>query len=124
LNRIDGDTADHLSLLDYVFSAIANFHDSSNITQLRASLGLLATFLDRRGRTESAATLAGFAGVLPTAAPLVPEFGTTLSHLRDVLGEQTYARSAHDGAVMSMATAVTFAYEQIDRVRHELEQLP
>jgi hypothetical protein len=54
----------------------------------------------------------------------VPEFGATLAHLRDVLGEQTYAMSAHGGAEMSMATAVTFAYDEIDRVRHELEQLP
>jgi predicted ATPase len=104
--------------------AIGNYHDSGNITQLRASLGLLATFLDHRGRAKSAATLAGFAGVLPTAAPSVPEFAATLAHLRDVLGEQTYATSAHDGTEMSMATAVTFAYDEIDRVRHELEQLP
>jgi predicted ATPase len=124
LNRIDGGNADHLSLLDHVSSAIGNYHDSGNITQLRAALGLFATFLDRRGDAEAAATVAGFAGVMPTAAPSVPEFGTTLSHLRDVLGEQTYAMSAHGGAEMSMATAVTFAYDEIDRVRHELEQLP
>jgi tetratricopeptide (TPR) repeat protein len=124
LNRIEGEAPDRLSPLDYISSAIGNYHDSGNITQLRASLGLLATFLDHRGRAKSAATLAGFAGVLPTAAPSVPEFAATLAHLRDVLGEQTYATSAHDGTEMSMATAVTFAYDEIDRVRHELDQLP
>jgi hypothetical protein len=124
LNRIDGDESDHVSLLDYISSAIANYHDSSNITQLRAALGLFATFLDRRGDAEAAATVAGFAGVMPTAAPTVPEFGDTISHLGDILGAKTYESFSRDGAAMTMAAMVSYAYEQIDRVRHELEQLP
>ena len=124
LNRIDGDESDHVSLLDYISSAIANYHDSSNITQLRAALGLFATFLDRRGDAEAAATVAGFAGVMPTAAPTVPEFGDTISHLGDTLGAKTYESFSRDGAAMTMAAMVSYAYEQIDRVRHELEQLP
>jgi predicted ATPase len=124
LNRIDGDESDHVSLLDYISSAIANYHDSSNITQLRAALGLFATFLDRRGDAEAAATVAGFAGVMPTAAPTVPEFGDTISHLGDILGAKTYESFSRDGAAMTMAAMVSYAYEQIDRVRQELEQLP
>jgi predicted ATPase len=124
LNRIDGDESDHVSLLDYISSAIANYHDSSNITQLRAALGLFATFLDRRGDAEAAATVAGFAGVMPTAAPTVPEFGDTVSHLGDILGAKTYESFSRDGAAMTMAAMVSYAYEQIDRVRQELEQLP
>jgi predicted ATPase len=124
LNRIDGDESDHVSLLDYISSAIANYHDSSNITQLRAALGLFATFLDRRGDAEAAATVAGFAGVMPTAAPTVPEFGDTISHLGDILGAKTYESFSRDGAAMTMAAMVSYAFEQIDRVRHELEQLP
>ena len=124
LNRIGGDESDHMSLLDYISSAIANYHDSGNITQLRATLGLFATFLDRRGDAEPAAAVAGFAGVLPTAAPSVPEFGAAISHLGDVLGSHDYESLARDGAAMTMAGAVAYAYEQIDRVRQELEQLP
>jgi predicted ATPase len=124
LNRIDGGNADHLSLLDHVSFVIGNYHDSGNITQLRAALGLFATFLDRRGDAQAAATVAGFAGVVPTAAPTVPEFGDTISHLGDILGVQTYERLARKGEAMTMATMVSYAYDQIDRVRHELEQLP
>jgi collagenase-like PrtC family protease len=124
LNRIDGGNADHLSLLDHVSSAVGNYHDSGNITQLRAALGLFATFLDRRGDAEAAATVAGFAGVMPTAAPTVPEFGVTVSHLGTILGAKTYESFSRDGAAMTMASAVAFAYDQIDRVRQELEQLP
>jgi predicted ATPase len=123
LNRIDGDTADDLSLLDYISSAIGNFHDSSNITQLRTTLGLFARFLERRGNAKPAATVAGFASVLPTAAPSVPEFGAAVAHLRDVLGAQTFESLAREGATMTMAGAVAYAYDQIDRVRAKLQQL-
>jgi predicted ATPase len=124
LNRIDGDTADHLCSLDYIASAIGNFHHSSNITQLRTTLGLFARFLERRGDAEPAATVAGFATILPTAAPAVPEFGAAVAHLRDLLGAQTFESLAREGAAMTMAGAVAYAYDQIDRVRRELERLP
>jgi hypothetical protein len=104
--------------------AIRNFHDSGNVTQLRASLGLLATYLDRRGRSIPAATIAGFAGVVPTAAPNVPEFRTGIAHLREVLSAETYEALAIEGEAMTTAAVVAYAYEQIDRVRQELEQLP
>jgi predicted ATPase/class 3 adenylate cyclase len=123
LNRMDGDRNAHLSFLDYIASAVGNYHDSGNVTQVRSALGLFAGFLWKRGDREQAATVTGFAGVMPTAAPSVPEFGATVSDLRDVLGERAYEVLAREGAEMTMATAVAFAYEQIDRVRRELGQL-
>jgi predicted ATPase len=124
LNRIEGTSAYDRSSLDYLSLAIRNFHDSGNITQLRASLGILVTYLDRHGRSISAATIAGFAGVVPTAAPNVPEFEAGIAHLREVLSAETYQSLARKGEAMTMATMVSYAYDQIDRVRHELEQLP
>ncbi len=82
------------------------------------------TFLDRRGDYEPAAVIAGFASVRPSSAPGVPEFDLAIAHLREVLGQQTYAQLADQGAEMTMAGAVVFAYDQIDRVRRELELLP
>ena len=124
LNRIDGERSNFLSSLDQLAVAIRNYHDSGNITQIRSSMGLFATFLDRLGKAESAATVAGFAGVLPTAAPSVPEFGATIAHLRDVLTPMTYESLADEGAAMTMAVAVAYALDLIDNTRAELEQLP
>jgi predicted ATPase len=122
LNRIKGEPGDSLAALDNVTLAIRNYYDSGNITQIRGALGLLATFLDRHGRYESAAIIAGFAYVSPTAMPTVREFGAAIAHLRDVLGDQTYASLIHKGEAMTMATVVAYAYDQIDHVRTALEQ--
>jgi hypothetical protein len=122
LNRIDGASGDPLLALDNMSLPIDNYYDSGNITQLRAALGLFMTFLDLRGDHEPAAVLAGFAIVSPTAAPGVPEFTVAIAHLRELLGEQTFAMLSHQGADMTMAGIVGFAYDEIDRVRHELEQ--
>jgi hypothetical protein len=82
------------------------------------------TFLARRRDYQPAAVVAGFASVTPTSAPSVAEFETVIKHLREELGEQTYAVLARRGADMTMAGVVAFARDQIDRVRRELEQLP
>ncbi len=85
-------------------------------------LGYLAAFFDRLGRYESAATIAGFAVTSPLAAlPAMAEFGTAITHLRDVLGEQVYESLARKGESMTTAAMVTYAYDQIDQARTELE---
>jgi hypothetical protein len=124
LNRIEGELPERLAALDHIASVIGNYHDSGNITQLRAALGLFVVFLERRGDREAAAVISGFAGVLPTAAPMVPEFGAVIADLRDVLGAQTYESLAREGRAMSMAAMVPYAYDRIDHARAELEQLP
>jgi hypothetical protein len=76
--------------------------------------------LDRLGLHEPAATVSGFAfGTLTTS--WIPEFNTTIAHLRDVLGDQTYESLAHKGQTMTTAAMVTYAYDQIDQARTELE---
>jgi predicted ATPase len=124
LNRIDGDAGDSSVALDNIALAIRNYYDAGNVTQMRAALGILMTFLDRRDDYEPASVVAGFASVSPTSAPSVAEFQTVIAHLRDVLGEQTYVTLAQEGAEMTMVGAAAYAYDEIDRVRSELEQLP
>jgi hypothetical protein len=45
-----------------------------------------------------------------------------VAHLRDVLGDQTYESLARKGETMTTAAMVTYAYNQIDQARTELEQ--
>jgi hypothetical protein len=43
-----------------------------------------------------------------------------IAHLRDVLGDQTYASLARKGETMSTSAMATYAYDQIDQARTEL----
>jgi hypothetical protein len=87
---------------------------------MRTPLAALAGLFDRIGRYEPAATIAGFA-VSPMAAALIPEINAAIAHLRDVLGDQTYESLAHKGETMTTAAMATYAYDQIDQARTELE---
>jgi predicted ATPase/class 3 adenylate cyclase len=109
---------DPLAALDYVTLAIRTFHDAGNTAGVRAALSILAAVFDRLGRYESAGTMAGFA-VIPYTAMLA-EFNTLIAHLREVLGDQTYEALAVKGAAMTVAEMVTYAYDQIDQARAEL----
>jgi hypothetical protein len=46
---------------------------------------------------------------------------TAIAHLRDVLGDQTYESLARKGETMTTAAMATYAYDQIDQARTELE---
>ena len=50
----------------------------------------------------------------------MPEFGTAITHLRSVLGDQTYESLAREGVTMTTAAMATYAYAQIDQARTEL----
>jgi hypothetical protein len=109
-----------LAALDYVALAVRNFHDAGNTTTIRVPLASLATLFDRLGRYEPAAAIAGFA-VSPVTAALEPELSTVIGHLREVLGDQTYESLARKGETMTTTAMTTYAYDQIDQARTELE---
>jgi len=112
---------DQLGAFDYFAVAIGNYHDSGNSNLVRGLLGILAAFFDRL-RYEPAATIAGFAVTSPFAAqPVGAEFGTAIAHLREVLGDQTYESLARKGETMTTTAMATYAYDQIDQARTELE---
>jgi hypothetical protein len=122
LCRLEAEHGDPLAALDYFTLAIGKYHDSGNTYMILFPLGILAAFFDRLGRYEPAATIAGFAITSPLAAlPAWAGFGTAITHLRDVLGDQTYESLARKGETMTTAAVVTYAYDQIDQFRTELE---
>jgi hypothetical protein len=51
----------------------------------------------------------------------VHEFNTAMAHLREVLGDQAYESLARKGQAMTTTAIATYAYDQIDQARTELE---
>jgi predicted ATPase len=117
LARLEAEHGDTLAALDHLTLAIRNFHNAGDTTTIRVPLSILAVLFDRLGRYEPAATIAGFA-LSPIA---VPEISTAIIHLREVLGEVTYESLARKGETMTTAAMATYAYDQIDQARTELE---
>jgi hypothetical protein len=65
------------------------------------------------------ATIAGFAvGAMIERG--FPEFTAAIANLRDILGEATYESLARKGETMTTAAIATYAYDQIDQARAEL----
>ena len=120
LARVEAEHGDPLAALDYSTVAIRNHHDSGNTTTIRAALANLAALFNRLGHYEPAATIAGFAFDPLTTGEWVPEINTAIAHLRDVLGDQTYESLARKGETMTTAAMATYAYDQIDQARAEL----
>jgi hypothetical protein len=69
---------------------------------------------------EPAATIAGFALSPFSAATGVPEITTAIAHLREALGDPVYESLARKGESMTTSAMVTYAYDQIDQARAEL----
>ena len=119
LARLEAEHGDPVAALDHLTLAIRNFHNAGDTTTIRVPLTVLAALFDRLGRYEPAATIAGFA-LSPLSASAVPEITTAITHLRDVLGDQTYESLARKGETMTAAAVATYAYDQIDQARTEL----
>ena len=119
LARLEAEQGGTVAAFDHLTLAIRNFHNAGDATTIRVPLAVLAALFDRLGRYEPAATIAGFA--LSPLTATVPEFSAAITHLRDVLGDQTYESLARKGETMTTAAMVTYAYDQIDQARTELE---
>ena len=120
LARLEAEHGPTESAFDHLTLAIRNFHNAGDTTTIRIPLAILAVLFDRLGRYESAATVAGFA-LSPFSAAALPDITTAITHLRDVLGEATYESLARNGETMTTAAMATYAYDQIDQARTELE---
>jgi hypothetical protein len=119
--ELEAEHGDRVAALDSLAVAIRKNHESGSIGMLHAALGNLAVVLDRLGRYEPAATIAGFATINPMAATALPQLGTAITHLREVLGDQTYESLAQKGETITIAAIATYAYDQIDEARAELD---
>ena len=122
LALLEAEHGDLVAAFDHLTLAIRNFHNAGDTTAIRVPLAVLAVLFDRLGRYEPAATIVGFA-LSPIAAAGVPEITTAITHLRDVLGDQTYESLARKGETMTTAAMATYAYDQIDQARAELNTL-
>src|SRR5271155_4303409 len=109
-----------VSAFDHLTLSIRNFHNAGDTTTIHVPLAVLAALFDRLGRYEPAATIAGFA-LSPLSATGVPEITTAITHLREVLADATYGSLARKGETMTTAAMATYAYDQIDQARIELE---
>jgi predicted ATPase len=116
---LEAEHGDTVSAFDHLTLAIRNFHNAGDTTMIRMPLAVLAVLFDRLGRYEPAVTVAGFA-LSPLAAVGVPQLSTAITHLRDVLGEATYESLARQGETMTTTAMATYAYDQIDQARTEL----
>jgi predicted ATPase len=119
LARLEAEHGGTVSAFDHLTLAIRNLNNAGDTTTIRVPLAILAALFDRLARYEPAATIVGFA-FSPFSAAGVPEITTAITHLRDVLGEATYESLAHKGETMTTAEMVTYAYDQIDQARAEL----
>jgi hypothetical protein len=119
LSRLEAECGGPLAALDYNMLAIRHYHDAGNTVNVRVAQSQLAIIFDRLGRYEPAATIAGSAFSPLTAA--LSEFSVAIAHLRDVLGDQSYESLARKGEVMTTAAMATYAYDQIDQARTELD---
>jgi predicted ATPase/class 3 adenylate cyclase len=119
LGRLEAQHGDPVTALDYLELAIRNYHDSGNVPVMRVPLSVLAAFLQRLGRDEAAATIAGHS-FNPITAAWTPEIGPAVTHLRKALGDSVYESLAREGGSMTAAVIATFAYDQIDEARSEI----
>ena len=120
LCQLEPEHGDPLAALDHITLGIRNFYDSGNVGLIRNALATLAVFLDRLGRLEPAATIAGFA-FSPLTASASPQLSTVIAHQREVLGDPAYESLAHKGETMTTSAMAAFVYDQIDQVRTELK---
>jgi predicted ATPase len=114
---------DSTEALDFIAMSICNYLVSGNYFLLPQPIAVLAHFFDHIGYYETAAMLSGFA-TTSFATNYIPETEVAITHLREVLGNQTYASLASRGAAMTPAAIAKYALEQIDRARAELISTP
>ena len=106
---------------DYIILATRHYYDSGSLSLMPGPLGILAVTFDRLAQFEAAATIVEFAAT-PINLASHPEIDTTITHLRDVLGDEAYESFARAGINMTNAAMAEYAFGQIDRVRAEVLQ--
>jgi predicted ATPase/class 3 adenylate cyclase len=119
LGPLEAEHGDPRAALDYVALSIRNYYDAGNTGVIRMPLACLAAVLDRLGRIEAAATIAGFA-INPRISALFPEIADAIRHLRSILGDPTYESLARRGAAMTISAMATYAYDQTEKARTQL----
>jgi predicted ATPase/class 3 adenylate cyclase len=116
LARVAARYGDETGTLEYIAESIRNYFGSGNYFMLPQPMAELAHYFDRIAHYEAAATLSGFAKTSVSTIYYF-EIEAAITHLRETLGEDTYASLAGRGAAMANAAIVKYALEQIDQAR-------
>jgi hypothetical protein len=116
LAALHGEPAD---AFDYLTMAIRHFYNAGSFSHLQVPLAILATVFDRLGHHDPAAIISAFAASLLTQTS-VPEIHATITHLREVLGDEVYESLARTGESMTSAEMATYALDQIEQARAAL----
>ncbi len=119
LTRVMVHHGDPLDALDRLEEVSHRYYDVGNVNNLRHVLAILAVMLDRFGRCESAATIAGFS-VNPFIAATFPETGALTAHLREVLGDRSFAEHRTAGASMPVIAMLDYSDREIAELRREI----
>jgi len=119
LSRLAARHGDSTQMLEFTATSIRSYLDSGNYFLLPQPMAVLAHYFDDIGHYEVAATLSGFA-TTSFATNYFPETEVAITHLREALGEETYASLAGRGAAMTNAAMAKYALEQIDLARAHL----
>ncbi len=101
---------------DYLTMAIRHFDNAGSFSHLRVPLAILVAVFDRLGHHEPAATISAFA-TSPLTRTSVPEIHATISHSREVLGDEVYDSLARTGEAMTSAEMAAYALDQIEQAR-------
>jgi predicted ATPase/class 3 adenylate cyclase len=120
LSRLAASHGDPIEALDYMVLAVRNYLDSGSFLLISGPLAMIAILFDRLGRYEPAATIIGFGDVPSSSRMVFPEVDSAITHLREILGDQTYEALARKGEAMTIAAMVSYAFDQIDQARAEL----
>jgi tetratricopeptide (TPR) repeat protein len=120
--RLEAQRDDWASALDHLTLTLQINRDSGSVTAIRSPLGILVGVLADFECHEQAATVAGFAASALTATAL-PEFGATVSRLRQILGADAYQSHAGRGESMTTSAIAAYALDQVEYVRAQIEQL-
>ncbi|MDT5224993.1 MAG: hypothetical protein QOG19_2400, partial [Mycobacterium sp.] len=86
------------------------------VSLMHNPLAILSGVFDRLGHHEQAATISGFAAS-PMARAGYPQLEATITHLREVLGDEVYESFAHAGEMMTIAAMANYALTNIEQAR-------
>jgi predicted ATPase/class 3 adenylate cyclase len=102
--------------LDYIALAIRHYLDAGSVSLMHNPLAILVGVFDRLGYHEQAATISGFAAS-PMARAGYPQLEATITHLREILGDEAYESFAHAGETMTIAAIANYALDNIEYAR-------
>ena len=120
LGRLEAEHGDPLAALDHFILAIRHMHDSGDTHHDPCPSGCPRRLFRPARTPRSRPRPSPDSPSAPHTRSATPEINTAITHLREVLGDQTYESLARKGEAMTTAAMATYAYDQIDQARAEL----